>query len=171
MFVSPEVTGTPEDSLGCRGHLRTALGPRWESWSFQLSWGQRAVDDLTLEERTCLNLLFSSCMLGDLGRARWRPPLRFSPLPPPSARTTWNKETISATTRWRDVTDQTRSFTQRFFGGEPCGYKTNSALFWSPPSHQGNIWLFDALTPENQNNRLKEAKDLRGEAHFLIKKN
>lgn len=51
---------------------------------------QRVVADLTLEERTCLNLLFSSCMLGDLGLARWRPPLLFSPFPPPSARITWN---------------------------------------------------------------------------------
>lgn len=50
---------------------------------------QMVVADLTLDDRTCLNLLFSSCMLGDLGLARWRPPLLFSPFPPPSARTTW----------------------------------------------------------------------------------
>lgn len=43
------------------------------------------VADLTLEERTCRNLLFNSCMLGDLGLARWRPPLLFSPFPPPRA--------------------------------------------------------------------------------------
>lgn len=56
------------------------------------SWHQIVVADLTLEERTCLNLLFSSCMFGDLGLARWRPPLLFSPFPPPSARLTWRTE-------------------------------------------------------------------------------
>lgn len=50
---------------------------------------QIVVADLTLEERTCLNLLFSSCMLGDLGLARWSPPLLFSPFAPPNARITW----------------------------------------------------------------------------------
>lgn len=53
---------------------------------------QMVVADLTLEERTCLNLLFSSCMLGDLGLARWSPPLLFSPFPPPSARITCGTE-------------------------------------------------------------------------------
>lgn len=53
---------------------------------------QRVVADLTLEDRTCLNLLFSSCMLGDLGLARWRPPRLFSPFTPPSARNTWSTD-------------------------------------------------------------------------------
>lgn len=53
-----------------------------------LSGNHNVVADLTLEERTCRNLLFNSCMLGDLGLARWRPPLLFSPFPPPRALTT-----------------------------------------------------------------------------------
>lgn len=59
---------------------------------------QRVVADLTLEDRTCLNLLFSSCMLGDLGLARWRPPRLFSPFTPPSARNTCN--TDNAVMHW-----------------------------------------------------------------------
>lgn len=59
---------------------------------FTPSYDQMVVADLTLEESTCLNLLFSSCMLGDLGLARWSPPLLFSPFPPPSARITWRTE-------------------------------------------------------------------------------
>lgn len=55
-----------------------------------LSCNHSVVADLTLEERTCRNLLFNSCMLGDLGLARWRPPLLFSPFPPPRALITWN---------------------------------------------------------------------------------
>lgn len=57
---------------------------------FVLSCNHSVVADLTLEERTCLNLLFNSCMLGDLGLARWSPPLLFSPFPPPRALITWN---------------------------------------------------------------------------------
>lgn len=52
----------------------------------------RVAADLTLEERTCRNRLFSSCMFGDLGLARWSPPFLFSPLVPPSARlTSWHR--------------------------------------------------------------------------------
>lgn len=61
---------------------------------------QRVVADLTLEDRTCLNLLFSSCMLGDLGLARWRPPRLFSPFTPPSARNTWSTDNTQINPDW-----------------------------------------------------------------------
>lgn len=61
---------------------------------------QRVVADLTLEDRTCLNLLFSSCMLGDLGLARWRPPRLFSPFTPPSARNTWSTDNAQINPDW-----------------------------------------------------------------------
>lgn len=70
---------------------------RWTPF-FHRFLHQRVVADLTLEERTCLNLLFSSCMLGDLGLARWRPPLLFSPFPPPNARITWRTKST-----WDDL--------------------------------------------------------------------
>lgn len=45
-----------------------------------------AVADLTLDDSTCRNLLFNSCMFGLFGLARCSPPFLFSPFPPPSAR-------------------------------------------------------------------------------------
>lgn len=49
---------------------------------------QRAVVDFTLEDSTCRNLLFNSCMFGLFGLARCKPPFLFSPFPPPRARLT-----------------------------------------------------------------------------------
>lgn len=88
MFLQPQVLFSKEALYLCHLFLDffEGVGRSWRSCD------QRVVADLTLEERTCLNLLFSSCMLGDLGLARWRPPLLFSPLPPPSARITWRRE-------------------------------------------------------------------------------
>lgn len=84
--------------LWCWGILLLSHGFHWkllDYFPFALHFPvvyciHSVVADLTLEERTCRNLLFNSCMLGDLGLARWSPPLLFSPFPPPRALITYN---------------------------------------------------------------------------------
>ncbi len=64
----------------------------WILYSHVCKSYHHQVADLTLEDKTCRNLLFNSCMFGLFGLARCSPPFLFSPFPPPSARlTSWHK--------------------------------------------------------------------------------